>query len=247
MIWLYCLISFSIGCLATWLLSLLYIHKVLKKEKRAYGKEMIQSVRFWYLKPFPILEVLKKHKDLYGEKLDKTENSLREVSRKLEKSDQSLKNHQTRVETLEKENLRLRNLAKNSGGNQKSDLPDHNRSEGKKHLKVNPRSSNSPLFFTIPEADGTFNAEKGESVADDRKFYRIISAADKETGELHFISGQFDRKAIENIDYYLIPVCEVENISLRNNASKIVQKEAGRVVKISGKWVTDKKIKVKLQ
>jgi hypothetical protein len=246
MVWLYCLISFITGCLATWLLSLLYIHSVLKKEKRAYGKEMIHSVRFWYLKPFPIVEVLKKHKDLYGEKLDKLENSFRELSRKLEKTDQAFKNHQARVEVLEKENLRLRNQAKNSVGLQKPDLADHHRSESKKHLKVNQRTISASFFFTIPETDGTFNAEKGDSVQDDRKFYKIISAANQETGELHFISGHYDQKAIENIDYYLNPVCEVENISQRNNASKIIQKEAGRVVRISGKWVTDKKIKVKL-
>jgi hypothetical protein len=246
MIWLYCLISFIIGCLATYLLSLLYIHKVLKREKRAYRKEMVQSINFWYLKPFPLLEVLKKHKDLYGEKLDKMEISFRELSRKLEKSDHALKNHQVKTDTLEKENLRLRNLAKNSGGLQKPDLADHHQSNSKKHLKVNLRASGSSLFFSIPETDGSFYTEKGESIPDDRKFYRIVSVADHETGELHFISGQYDQKAIENIDYYLIPVCEVENISLRNNASKIFQKEAGRVVKISGKWVTEKKIKVKL-
>jgi hypothetical protein len=246
MIWLSCLISFSIGCLATYLLSLLYIHRVLKRERRSYRKEMEQSVRFWHLKPFPMVEVLKKHKDLYGEKVDKTENSLREVSRKLEKSDHALKSHQTRMEVLEKENLRLRNQVKNPAGIQKPDISDHNRNEGKKHLKVNLKAGNSSLFFTIPETDGTFSAEKGEAVQDDRKFYRIVSAQDHETGELHFISGQYDQKAIENIDYYLIPVCEVENISLRNNASRIFQKEAGRVVKISGKWITDRKIKVKL-
>jgi hypothetical protein len=246
MTWLYCLISFVTGCLATYLLSLLYLHKVLKREKRAYGKEMIQSVRFWYLKPFPIVEVLKKHKDLYGEKLDKMENSFRELSRKLGKTDQAFKNHQSRVEALEKENLRLRNQAKNSGGLQKPDLTDHHRSDSKKHLKVNIRTGSSSFFFSIPETDGTFNAEKGDSVQDDRKFYKIIAAADQETGELHFISGQYDQKAIENIDYYVIPVCEVENISQRSNASRVFQKEAGRVTKVSGKWVTDKKIKVKL-
>jgi hypothetical protein len=246
MVWLYCLISFITGCLATYLLSLLYIHSVLKKEKKAYGKEMLHSVRFWYLKPFPIMEVLKKHKDLYGEKLDKMENSFRELSRKLEKTDQAFKNHQARMEVLEKENLRLRNQAKNSGGLQKPDLTDHRRSESKKHLKVNLRTGSTSFFFSIPETDGTFNAVKGDSSQDDRKFYKIIASTDQETGELHFISGQYDQKAIENIDYYLIPVCEVENISHRNNASKIIQKEAGRVVRISGKWVTDKKIKVKL-
>jgi hypothetical protein len=246
MIWLYCLISFIIGCLAVYLLSQLYIHKVLKREKKSYRNEIRQSVRFWYLKPFPILEVLKKRKDLYREKLDEMENSLRELSRKLEKSDHALIIHQSGLDALEKENLRLRNLTNNSDVLQKSYSSDHNRNDGKKHLKVNLRSGRSTLFFTIPEADGSFYAEKGEPDPDGRKFYRIISAANDETGELHFISGQYDQKAIENIDYYLIPVCEVENISLRNNASKIIQKEAGRVVKISDKWVTDKKIKVKL-
>jgi hypothetical protein len=246
MIWLYCLASFTVGCLAVYFLSQLYLHSVLKRERKSYGNEMRQSVRFWYLKPFPLIEVLKKYKDQYREKLDKMENSLQELSRKLEKSDLSLKNHRSGMEALERENLRLRNLAKTSDGLRKPTLSDHSQSEEKKHLKINLRNAGSTLFFSIPEADGSFYAEKGEADPDGRKFYRIISSAGNETGELHFISGQYDQKAIENIDYYLIPVCEVENISLRNIASKILQKEAGRVVRISDKWVTDKKIKVKL-
>jgi hypothetical protein len=246
MIWLYCLISFITGCLAVYLLSQLYIHKVLKREKRSYRNEIKESVRHWYLKPFPLVEILKKHKDQYGEKLDKTEKSLWELSRKLEKSDLALKNLRSGMEALKKENQRLRNLTKNTDVVQKPYTSDQNRNDGKKHLKVNIRTGNSSLFFSIPETDGSFYAEKGEPDPDGRKFYRIIFVAGSETGELHFISGQYDQKAIENIDYYLIPVCDVENISLRNNASRIVQKEAGRVIKVSDKWVTEKKIKVKL-
>jgi hypothetical protein len=246
MIWLFCLISFIIGCLATYFLSLRYIRRVLKKEKRSYRNEMKHTVKFWYLKPFPIVEVLKQHKDIYRIKEDKLDILLREVSRKLEKNNQNLKNHQSRVEALEKENGKLRNLVKNSGNVQKPSTPEINQGEGKKQLIMTHRNRSISLYFSIPEADGSFYAEKGESVPDDRKFYRIIYAADSETGELNFISGHYDQKAIENIDYYLVPVCEVENISQRNSASKVFQKEAGRVVKISGKWVTDKKIKVKL-
>jgi hypothetical protein len=246
MIWLNYLVSFLAGGLVTWLLARFYVLRILKREKNAYKKEMKHSVRFWFLKPFPMIEVLKKHKDIYRIKEDKLDISLRETSRKLEKTVQQLKAQQNRAEALEKENLKLRNLVKSFGNNPKSSTQEITRDENKKQPGGNHRNRSVSLYFSIPEADGFFYAEKGEPVLDDRKFYRIIFSGESEKGEIHFVSGQYDRKAIENIDYYLFPVCEVENVAQRNNASMVIQKEAGSVIKVSGKWIIDKKITVKL-
>jgi hypothetical protein len=246
MSWQLYLGSFLMGGLIFWLLSRYYILRILKREKNAYKKEMKHSVRFWFLKPFPLIEVLKKHKDIYRTKEDKLDNSLREISRKLERTTQQLKSHQNRAEALEKENLRLKNLINNSGILQKSPSQDLTRNENKKQPGGNHRNRSVSLYFSIPEADGFFYAERGEPVYDERKFYRIIFSGESEKGEIHFVSGQYDRKAIENVDYYLFPVCEVENMSQRNNASMVIQKEAGCVLKISGKWIIEKKITVKL-
>jgi hypothetical protein len=246
MIWLFCLISFILGCLAFYLYSRHFIYEVLRRERRLYKKEVKKSVKFWYLKPFPLISVLKKHKDSYSAKVEKLDNSIRELTLKLENDDQEMKNLQTRVDTLTKENQRLLNLSANPVDMTSLVFGDDHRSESKKLLKVYVKTGNPSVFFSIPEADGSFYAEKGEPDSDGRKFYRINTNGGNETGELHFISGHYDQKAIENIDYYLIPVCDVENIALRNNASRIVEKEAGRVIKVYDKWVTTKKIKVKL-
>jgi len=247
MVWLYCLISFLIGFMAFWMLARTYIWSVLKVEKKTYLKELKHSVKFWYLKPLPVIEIMKKHKDLYKKQEDKLDSELHEALHKLKKSNQALKDVNARIVDMEKENRELQDALKNAGSIQKSTSNGNNDTDiiPKKQIPVS-KTVITSLFFSIPETDGSFYMEKGETAKDDRKFYWIVSAGESETGELHFISGQYDQKAIENIDYYLMPVCEVENISERNSASRVIQKEAGSVVKISGKWMTNKKVKVKL-
>jgi len=247
MVWIYCLISFCIGFAAFWMVTRAYIWSVLNKEKRTYIKEVKNSVKYWYLKPLPVIEIMKKHKDLYKKQEDKLDSELHEAIHKLKKCNQALKNNQSRIAGLEKENRELHDALKNSGNLQISSSKTRSDADiiPKEQIQES-KTAITSLFFSIPETDGSFYMEKGETVKDDRKFYRIVSAGEGETGELYFVSGRYDPKAIENIDYYLMPVCEVENISERNNASRVIQKEAGSVVKISGKWMTNKKVKVKL-
>jgi len=247
MIWLYCLGSFVLGCVVTRIAGQAYIRKVLNRENRSYLREVKHSVKYWYLKPFPVVEVLKKHKDLYSSKKDKLEAVYNETVRKLETNNQALKAFQNKVDELEKQNREFRYLLQNSGGNEKSSLHDHRYSvKSEKQRAAELRKTLNTLYFSIPEADGSFHIEMGEQAPGDRKFYMIMAQEGSETGELYFLSGPFDQRAIENIDYYLFPVCEVENTGDRTGATKIVQKEAGKVIRVAGKWVTDKKIKVKL-
>jgi hypothetical protein len=246
MIWLYCLISFCVGFLVAWLIGWIYVLNLLKKEKKAYLSEMKQSVKLWYLKPFPIIEILKNHKDQHREKVKSLKSSIRDAGSRLKDYSQTIRKQQSRLNELEAKN---RDMQKSSRDRDNSEGRLSNagmQSMEKKPLVTDTSKKVASSFFSIPEADGSFYMEKGESLPDNRKFYKISASTSSNTGELHFISGPYDLKAIENIDYYLIPVCEVENISERNSASKVLQKEAGRVVRISGKWMTDKKIKVKL-
>jgi len=239
MTWLYYVTAFIAGGFIAYMAGLVYIRLVLKKEKKAYKKEMKHVVKFRYFKPYPLIEVLKKHKDQYSNNEVKLDATLTEIKRKLEKGILIQKELRNRIDSLENENRELRNRLKNAGNQQKN--LGVSSSEG-----ASGKSSAPSFFFSIPEADGSFYPEKGVTVRDDRKYYWIVPDRVGNSGELNFISGSYDLKAIENIDFYVIPVCEVENISERNNASRIVQKEAGRVNKIAGRWVTDKKIKVKL-
>lgn len=74
----------------------------------------------------------------------------------------------------------------------------------------------------------------------------VVTKKDSDRGELHYLSGDLDLKAINNVDYYLLPVCEISNIAGRNSANRVVQDEKGMVALVSGKWICNKKIRVKL-
>jgi hypothetical protein len=102
------------------------------------------------------------------------------------------------------------------------------------------------LYFGIPDHQGNFPAGQGASVYDNRKIYMIVTRPGTDRGELHYISGELDMKAINNIDYYLVPVCEISDISVRNNATRVIQEAKGAVLLASGKWICTSRVKVKL-
>ena len=102
------------------------------------------------------------------------------------------------------------------------------------------------LYFGIPDNQGNFPASQGASQYDNRKLYMIVTRPGTDRGELHYISGELDMKAINNIDYYLVPVCEISDISARNNATRVIQEAKGAVLLASGKWICTTRVKVKL-
>lgn len=245
--WIFWLLSFLLGFLAAFAVGWIYILALLKKEKKTYLKEMKETVRFWYLKPFPVVEILKNHKDQHREKIKALKSALRDAGSKIKEYSQMIGRLQSRLDEAERKNRMVRVFpGDQENPREKTFAKAENPSGGKKILVPDPIKKVTTLYFSIPEADGSFHQEKGEPFQDDKKHYKIISSRNLSQGELHYISGLYDQKAIDNIDYYLIPVCEVENISERDIAAKVFQKEAGTVVKISGKWVTNKKIKIKL-
>ena len=245
--WIFWLIAFFLGFLSALALGWIYILALLKKEKKTYLKEMKETVRFWYLKPFPIVNILKIHKDQHREKIKALKSALRDANSKLKEYSQMIGRLQSRLDESERKNRIVKVIPGDRRNFQERPFSKTDNPSGdKKPLIPDPVRKVTTLYFSIPEADGSFHLEKGEPFQDDKKFYKIINSRNSNQGDLYYISGLYDQKAIENIDYYLIPVCEVENISERDSAAKVFQKEAGTVVKISGKWITNKKIKIKL-
>lgn len=53
-------------------------------------------------------------------------------------------------------------------------------------------------------------------------------------------------KAINNIDYYLLPVCDILNMGGRNSATRVLQEQKGEVLLASGKWSVTTRVKIKL-
>lgn len=105
----------------------------------------------------------------------------------------------------------------------------------------------STLYFSIPEIDGKFKIENSTEHNDGSNFYGVEFEGNNTFGKLHFISGEFDKRAIDGIDFYLIPVCEIQNISLRKTANKIELIEPGEVFLNNDNWVVnpDKKVKIR--
>lgn len=103
-------------------------------------------------------------------------------------------------------------------------------------------------YFTIPESDGTFKFTNAKSTKEMDCFYRIEIEKNNQRAKLFFISGDYDMRALDNIDYYLNPVCDIVNISERMHARKILLINSGIVVKIGDSWKIEahNKIKIKL-
>lgn len=103
-------------------------------------------------------------------------------------------------------------------------------------------------YFTIPEADGTFKTLNGKVSWEKDCFYKIEVDKDSQKGKLFFISGDFDLKALQNIDFYLNPVCEIENIPDRTKAKRINMLKSGSVILNGDQWKieSDKKLLIRL-
>ncbi len=245
--WLYYLGFFFLGCLVTYLLSWIYIRKVLRLKGKTFRKEDKRALFHWSLKPYPMLWFSRQQTDLIKEKTRTLDLELREERFRYKKLFETHQQISAELEETTSINRELNHLLKGTDSPDVRQFRQNNHSAGaKKQTRPYGSPKMTQLYFTIPEMDGSFSVEKGTANPDDRKHYRVVCEEKKDTGELHFISGPYDLKAIENIDYYMIPVCEVLNIAERSNANKVIQEKAGTVVKISGSWVTDKKIKVKL-
>ena len=105
----------------------------------------------------------------------------------------------------------------------------------------------SESYFSIPENDGRFIIDKGEQTNDGSKYYKIVCRTNSDEGDLFYISGPQDKRAINRLDSYLKPVCDIDNIINAENASKIEVLKNGKVIKIADSWVIDTNHKVKIK
>jgi ABC-type multidrug transport system ATPase subunit len=115
-------------------------------------------------------------------------------------------------------------------------------------LKVEPEEKTQyEFFFTIPENDGSFKAINAKHAKEVESYYKIEMDNNNQTGKLHFISGEYDLRALDNIDYYLNPVCEIDNITERTHARKIIMLNPGTVLLSGDCWKIDVNNKVKIR
>jgi len=106
----------------------------------------------------------------------------------------------------------------------------------------------SVSYFSIPEYDGRFIIDKGEQTNDGSKYYKIEYLNNSDEGDLFYISGIQDKRAINRLDSYLKTVCDIDDIMNADNAVKIELIKSGKVIRIGESWVIDpaQMVKIKL-
>lgn len=225
--------SFLMGYFCHFLILKRKILKILglkKKNSTDNLKEEKAIVNFF--KYLSLTQVLKTQKEDF-EKIQKEKDL--EI-RRLREDFLKLKNES---KILLEENIEL--------GKKNEDLNDkiqvyQNENSGSINEKLNILKT---LFFNIPGINGTFKIENGKEHKGEDSFYKI-EVINNSNGNIYYLSGSYDLRAIENIDYYLNPVCEVQNISYRAIARKVETVKHGTVILKGDSWQINEKVKIKL-
>ena len=102
-------------------------------------------------------------------------------------------------------------------------------------------------YYSIPELNGCFDVKNGLKIYQAGCYYKIEIDNTGQKGKLSFISGDYDLKAIQNIDYYLNPVCQIQNIELWKSAKRILMISQGTVYLNAESWKIDTNNKVKIR
>ena len=226
------LIGFFIGALFIYVYSKSKIYSILSNEKHKYFdslKDNNQKYLFKYIGLVRELKISKDEKKIERDEFLEEKNNLKNELKKLKLKDS-------------------KNDAIALSYQSESPYSDLNEISKPILLKIED-NSNLPneIYFTIPEKDGTFKTTNGKNIGGDDSFYKIVIGNDKQKGKISFISGALDLRALDNIDYYLNPVCEIENIVDRMQAKKIKMINPG-IVQLSGDtWKIDVNNKVKIR
>ncbi len=233
------LMGLLVGCLAVFLYSRYSIYNILESEKNKYLNDLEKDTRnnplhrevFKYI---GIVEILKKRKNLKQDQLIAKNNTIAEL----------MVQNEELFDDVEQLRKRLINLKMNKENQTSAGEGYHVRS----HDQTVKSENTSEIFFTIPESDGSFRITNAKNTKGIDCFYKIIPDKSDQKGVLQYLSGDYDLRALENIDYYLNPVCEIQNISGRTFAKKIVMTESGRVIRRNDSWQIEEngKVKVKL-
>jgi hypothetical protein len=248
------LVGVLVGAFLIYLYSQQSIYKILSNERYKYIDDLRNSHERFLFTYIGLFSILKKSKDDYKSKTSQNSNNgFQKSNNSFQKSDNSFQleklNNEIEELKIQKQKLLEENIL--LGG-----LIDKN-----KYQSIEPQSTKTEIeqkssdevqlsnvkFFTIPENDGSFKISSGKNNRETDCFYKIEVDKNGQKGKLHFISGDYDSRALDNIDFYLNPVCEIENITKRIHARKIQMKESGNVIMSSDSWKIDINHKVKIK
>ena len=214
------------------------IYSIVKTEKRKYlsdlRKDQAQNLLLRkYFRYIGIVAMLKNSKDRKAEALEVNKEEITRLEFQIEKLKTELEQQAGMI-------ARLKTTAEHHQASATVD-PD-----GQPH-KTTGISDKMEIFFTIPERDGSFKTVNAKFGQGSDCFYKIEPDNSGQKGKLYFISGDYDLRALDNIDYYLNPVCEIQNIADRSHARNIVMTYPGFVIRRGEAWKIEENNKVKIK
>lgn len=177
------------------------------------------------------------------EKYAKEDRKIRMFNKELEKENKQLK---SKVKTLYSEVDELSLVASKNKSN--FSKKDETVSSVTKTLEWSVESKpKDRLYFSMPENNGSFNISNGSISNDGKKYFKIEFEKSTTIGELFFLSGERDQKAINRLESYLKPVCDIENITNASTSTRIELIHTGKVSLINDSWLIDPNHKVKIK
>jgi len=227
---------FLVGLIAGGLLIIMYskdrIYSILSTERNVYSESLIKYGEKKYLfKYIGIVAKLKERKDDKKKEICNLKNEINQLKSEIEKANNKYDGSgKELIDTKDDETLEKKTVS--------------NVTEWEVVTEID---STETIYFTIPESDGSFKIINGKKSKELDCFYKIETDKNNQKGRLFFISGDYDLRALDNIDYYLNPVCEIENISDRSHAKEIIMIKNGTVVFSGDNWNIDAKNKVKIK
>lgn len=233
----YFVIGLIIGALVVYFYSRHRIHKILSEEKNRYYEMINNKRKCKFFNYIHLVEILKTSKD----------NKKREINRLSTDQNITLKNMKNEQPMILDGDVSINDKKtheniKNIDGDEKT-----NSKEIFWDIAEEEKIKNSEFFFSIPFEDGTFLDLHKSEIKEHNSFYKIKLIGNN-IGELHFLSGEYDKTALDDISGYLSPVCAIENIDKRLSAKRIIMKASGEVILSDGVWKINlnKKVKVEL-
>lgn len=217
---LLCFLSFFIGIFLCYYLIRSKIYKIMGEELDKYKESIRGSGLFAFIS---MVELLNQRKNEYKNKLEA-----------VEKTDKKPKDENNSFISLDKVNETHDSIIEETNKTVEWNIAIDSKFQ-------------TGLFFTIPDSEGNFEVSDGKTDNDGSCFYQIENKPNSNQALLTYISNEKDKRAIENIENYLLPVCEIENFSDRRMASKVLMKEPGIVNFKRYSWVIDTNHKVKIK
>jgi hypothetical protein len=203
------------------------IYFFLDDDVKTYKNSISRSGLFSFLS---IIQLLKQRKDDYKDKVTELERTIKDLEKK-----------------ALQENVSTGKVISNSVNTEKTNGSTENTVKSVEWDLSKGGSNKSLLYFSIPENDGRFIFDKGEQTNDGSKYYKVEYSNSSDEGNLFYISGTQDKRAINRLDSYLKPVCDIDNISNAESATKIELLKHGKVIKKADSWVIDTNLKVKIK